>query len=54
MIKCKLCKRVTKKKETTGLFVTYVYKNPEKMEEGKRIYASKKVCMDCNGCVLFK
>ncbi len=54
MIKCKLCKRITEKKKPTGLFITYVYKNPERKEEGKRIYSAKKVCMNCHGSCLLK
>ena len=54
MLKCPLCKRQTERGETTGQFLTMVYQNPENKSEGKRIFKSKKVCMDCNGECLLK
>jgi len=54
MFKCPLCQRQTERGEPTGKFLTMVYKNPENKLEGKRIFKSKKVCMDCNGECLLK
>ncbi|KKN67337.1 hypothetical protein LCGC14_0462010 [marine sediment metagenome] len=54
MLKCPLCKRQTKKGEPTGQFLTMVYKNPEDKLEGKRIFKSKNVCINCSGECLLK
>ena len=54
MIKCLLCKRQTQKGETTGKFITMVYKDPNDKSKGKRIFKEKKVCIDCNGENLLK
>jgi len=54
MLKCPLCKRQTERGEPTGQYLTMVYKNPENNSEGKRIFKSKKVCIDCNGECLLK
>lgn len=54
MIICKLCKRQTEKRETTGKFLTMVYIDPKDKIKGKRIFAEKIVCMNCNGECLLK
>ena len=54
MIKCLLCKRQTEREEPTGKFLTMVYKNPNDKLEGKRIFKSKIVCINCSGECLLK
>ena len=43
-MKCKRCHRITAPKESTGQFVTY-----RKLEKGRDIISSIKVCINCNG-----
>lgn len=45
MIRCKLCGRVTEKRETTGRFTTFIDTAPK----GRRAVGSLIVCMNCNG-----
>ena len=54
MIKCPLCKRQTERGESTGQFLTMVYNDPKDKSKGKRIFQSKRVCMNCNGECLLK
>lgn len=48
MIRCPICKRVTKKYEPTGKFTTYVYKDLKDLTKGKDIYSELVVCMNCH------
>jgi len=54
MIICKICKRQTEKEETTGKFLTMVYKDPKDETKGKRIHSEQIVCMNCEGERLLK
>ena len=45
MIKCKLCKKITEKREATGKFTTYKKLEPK----GREIIREVTVCMNCNG-----
>lgn len=53
MLKCPYCKRVTEKGEPTAHFFTYAYKNPQRKEDGKKIFTQVKCCYRCKGEVLF-
>ncbi len=54
MIICKICKRQTIVGETTGKFLTMVYKDPKDETKGKRIFSEEIVCVSCSGECLLK
>ena len=54
MIKCNLCKRITEKGKSTGLFIEYYKWEDHKGIIHKDIHSTIKCCMNCRGSCLLK